>query len=109
MAKKHKVEHHGDLPAIPSSYSNIEHIAETPIPCQLMKGLQKKNADVSFLQSVASAAISEGSARYQTAVFGAASTEGALHAHFKKDLPAVSVFELPIQLKKKLVYRKYSA
>ena len=30
--------------------------------------------------------------------FGAASTEGALHAHFKKDLPAVSVFELPIQL-----------
>lgn len=106
-AKKQKVCEK-ELPAIPEKYSHIDHMLKTPMAVQLMKGIQKKNCDISFLSKVADAATEEGSACFQTRLL-ARTTESKLHTRLKNDLPEITTHELPVQFRGKVVYRKVSS
>ena len=93
----------------PSRYSNLQHMSETPMAKVVLKSLKMKATNINFMCSeVCSAAVQEGSKRYQTRLLSAISKESRFHSHVAKDLPKVEQLLLPVQIRKKLKYRKFS-
>ena len=89
-------------------YSNLEHMVDTPMGRTVLKGLKKKGADINFLcEEVCSAAVEEGSTRFQTRVMSQIRKESRFHARLAGDLPKVTKVRLPIQVRKKVLYRNF--
>ena len=111
QCKKQKIDSAQlDKPAAPphvsddwGAYSTLNHMTETPMARTVLKAL-KKGADLKFMcQEVCYAAVQEGSSKCQTRLLSGVTKESRFHARLAKDLPAVQMVELPIQLNKKLL------
>ena len=90
-------------------YMNLDHLVDTPMGRTVLKGLRKKNADLSFMcGDVCSAAVEEGSQMFQTKVLSRIRKESRFHARLKTSLPKVKQVILPVQVRKKLLHRKFS-
>ena len=74
----------------------------------VLKGLRKKGADINFMSELCSAAVEEGSTRHQTRVMSGIDRESRFHSRLAADLPKVTAVTLPIQVRKKLQYKKFS-
>ena len=89
-------------------FSNIEHLADTPVAKTAMKGFQHKGASVKFMSEMCRAATMEGSRRHQTNVLAGVRSERRWHGRLRRDLPAVTLRKLHVVVKGKLVYKKFS-
>ena len=69
----------------------------------VMSGLQKKGADVNFVNKLCAAANSESSGKMKlaTRLLANRKTERRLHAYFSRSLPKVSSIKLPLLVNKK--------
>ena len=90
-------------------YSNLQHMVDTPMGRTILKGLHKKGMDLRYLCSeFCSAAVEEGSTRFQTKVMAGITKESRFHARLAASLPKVKTVSLPIVVRKKILYRKFS-
>ena len=91
------------------SYSNLQHMVDTPMGRTVLQGLRKKNADVRFLcADVCSAAVQEGSQMFQTKVLSKILKESRFHSRLAASLPKLKLISLPVQVRKQILYRKFS-
>ena len=92
----------------------LQSLQDAPLPqVTIQKGLQKKNADVSFLAEVCSAADTESGGRMAsiTQKLMKRARESAFHQFWSRSLPKVSKLELPVifsKQKRKVGLRKCS-
>ena len=104
-----------DLPAHVSQhqapgYSNLRQMSRTPMAKAVLKSLMKKGADIKFMcEEVCGAAVEEGSDQLQTRLLASINRESKFHSRLVKDLPTVDKLVLPVQIKKKLKYKTFSA
>ena len=76
----------------------------------MLKSLKKKGADIRFAcQEICGAAVAEGSQMFQTRALASVRRESKFHNRIAKDLPRVDEIKLPIQVKKRLKYKKFSS
>ena len=93
----------------PRRYSNLQHMAESPMARTVLKALKNKATNINFMCSeVCGAAVREGSRFYQTRALSGITKESKFHSHLAKDLPKVERIQLPIQVRKKVAHRKFS-
>ena len=101
-------EQQAAAPEWSGEYTTLDHMMDTPMAKTVLKGLRKKNVDITYLcGEVCAAAVKEGSMRYETKVLSGIQRESRFHARLAKDLPKVTVVRLPIQIRKKLRYKKF--
>ncbi|OLQ11356.1 hypothetical protein AK812_SmicGene4845 [Symbiodinium microadriaticum] len=90
-------------------YSRLEHMARTPMASTVLKGLNKKGADINWLcRDVCGAAVKEGSEFFHTRVLSTVSSERSFHSKLAKELPRVDLVSLPVQVRKKLGQQTFS-
>ncbi|CAE7229072.1 unnamed protein product [Symbiodinium sp. CCMP2592] len=91
------------------SYSNLEHMLQTPMAGTVLGGLAKKGADIKWLcGDVCGAAVDEGSKYFQTRRLSTIRKEDTFHRKIQKDLPKVHTVSLPVQVRKKLGEKSFS-
>ena len=85
-------------------------MAATPIAADVLKSLRKKSANIRFMcKEVRGAAVAEGSCYFQTRALSSITQEAQFHRRLAQDLPAVEQLTLPVQIKKKLKYKKFGS
>lgn len=97
------------LKSLDERYSTLDHMVDTPMGNVVLKSLRKKGADVRFMcNEVCSAAVAEGSQKFQTRLLASIRDERRLHNKLAKFLPRVEKLKFPAQVKKKVVMKDFS-
>ena len=110
-----RAKHEVDISVVPENfkedwteYSSLQHMNASPMATTVLESLTKKATDLNFMLKFCAAATEEGSGHFQTRLLGSVRKEARFHRLVAKDLPLVENIKLPVKIRNKLHFRKFS-